>query len=88
MDGCAEARIIQIGCSPASEGHSRWALRLLEEKAHIELDVSVGRENICQTLKNELKPYKNAYWCIPLKENAEFVVCMGESDCNEHIACI
>ena len=33
LDGRAEARIIEIACSPAPEGHSRWTLRLLEEQA-------------------------------------------------------
>lgn len=51
MDGRTEARIIQMACSPAPEGHSRWTLRLLEEKARVELDVPVGRETIRETLK-------------------------------------
>ena len=51
VDGHAEARIIQMACSPAPEGHSRWTLQLLEEKALIELDVPVGRETIRRTLK-------------------------------------
>ncbi len=51
MDGRAEARIVQMACGPAPEGHSRWTLRLLEEKARVELDVPVGRETIRQTLK-------------------------------------
>ena len=41
FDGRAEARIIEIACSPAPEGHSRWTLRLLEEQAKIVLDVPV-----------------------------------------------
>ncbi len=32
MDGRSEARIIQMACVPVPEGHSRWTLRLLEEK--------------------------------------------------------
>ena len=51
IDGRAEARIIQMACGPAPEGHSRWTLRLLEEKARIELDIPVGRGAIRQTLK-------------------------------------
>lgn len=51
VDGRAEAHLIQMACSPAPEGHSRWTLRLLEEKARIELDVPVGREAIRQALK-------------------------------------
>lgn len=35
LDGRAEARIIEIACSPAPEGHSQWTLRLLEEHFHM-----------------------------------------------------
>lgn len=42
----------QMACGSVSEGHSRCVvLRLLEEKARIELDIPVGREAIRQTLK-------------------------------------
>jgi len=51
MDGRAEAHIIQMACGPAPQGHSRWTLRLLEEKARVELDIPVGRETIRETLK-------------------------------------
>ena len=51
MDGRAEARIIQMACGPVPEGHSRWTLRLLEEKARVELDVPVGKDVIRQILK-------------------------------------
>jgi transposase len=51
MDGRAEAKIIQIACGPVPEGHSRWTLRLLEEKAKIELDVPVSKNTIARTLK-------------------------------------
>lgn len=51
MDGRAEACIIQMACGPVPEGHSRWTLRLLEEKARVELDVPVGKDVIRQTLK-------------------------------------
>ena len=79
VDGRAEAHIIQMACSPAPEGHTRWTLRLLEEKARVELEVPVGREAIRRTLKkNELQPHRNAYWCIPPKENAEFVARMED----------
>lgn len=46
FDGRAEARIIEIACSPAPEGHSRWTLRLLEEQAKIVLDVPVSKDTI------------------------------------------
>ena len=50
-DGRTEARIIEIACSPAPEGRSRWTLRLLEEKCRIEPDTPVGKNAIGRTLK-------------------------------------
>lgn len=78
MDGRTETHIIQMACVPVSEGHSRWTLRLLKEKARVELDIPVGRATIRETLKNELYPHKNSYRCIPPKENAEFIAHMEE----------
>ena len=37
LDGRAEARIIELACCPVPEGHSRWTIRLLEEKSRIVL---------------------------------------------------
>lgn len=51
LDGRAEARIIEIACSPAPEGHSRWTLRLLEEQGKIVLDTPVGKNAIGRALK-------------------------------------
>ena len=51
LDGRAEARLIEMACSPAPEGHSRWTLRLLEEQAKIVLDVPVGKNAIGRALK-------------------------------------
>lgn len=45
-DGRTEAELIQIACAPAPDGHSRWTIRLLEEKARIELETPVSRETI------------------------------------------
>lgn len=50
-DGRVEAHLIQIACGPVPEGRSRWTLRLLEEKAHIELETPVSRETIRRVLK-------------------------------------
>ncbi len=44
LDGRAEAKLIEIACGPAPNGHSRWTLRLLEDKARIELEVPVGKD--------------------------------------------
>lgn len=46
MDGRTEARIIQMACGPAPDGHSRWTLRLLGERARIDLEVPIKREAI------------------------------------------
>jgi len=51
LDGRAEAKIIQMACGPVPEGHSRWTLRLLEEKGRIELEVPVSKDTIGRALK-------------------------------------
>lgn len=52
FDGAAEARLVQIACSEAPEGHERWTLQMLAEKL-IELEVveTVSRETVRTTLK-------------------------------------
>lgn len=46
LDGRAEARIIELACGSVPEGHSRWTIRLLEEKSKIVLDTPVSHEAI------------------------------------------
>ena len=53
LDGRAEARIIEIACGPVPEGHSRWTIRLLEEKSKVVLDTPVSREAIRRALKKQ-----------------------------------
>ena len=53
LDGRAEARIIELACGPVPEGHSRWTIRLLEEKSKIVLDTPVSREAIRRALKKQ-----------------------------------
>ena len=53
LDGRAEARIIEIACSPAPAGHSRWTLRLLEEQAKIVLETPVSKDTIGRALKQQ-----------------------------------
>jgi hypothetical protein len=52
LDGEAEARLIQLACSPAPEGRAEWSMRLLADKL-IELEVvdTVSRETVRTTLK-------------------------------------
>lgn len=52
FDGEFEARLTQLACSAAPEGHSRWTVRLLRDKL-IELKIvpSVSAMTVCNTLK-------------------------------------
>jgi transposase len=52
MDGAAEARLVQLACTSAPDGHERWSLQMLADKL-IELQVvdSVSRETIRTRLK-------------------------------------
>jgi transposase len=51
LDGRSEAKVIEIACGPAPEGHVRWTLRLLEEKCRIELETPVSKDTIGRALK-------------------------------------
>lgn len=51
VDGRTEARLIEIACGPAPEGHSRWTIRLLEEQMKVILEEPISREAIRRTLK-------------------------------------
>jgi transposase len=52
FDGAAEAKLVALARGPAPAGHSRWSLRLLEEKV-VELQIveSVSDNTIGRTLK-------------------------------------
>ena len=51
VDGRTEAKIVQMACGPAPEGHSRWTIRLLEDELKVELDEPISREAIRRSLK-------------------------------------
>lgn len=51
VDGRTEARLIELACGPVPEGHSRWTIRLLEEKSKVILETPVSREAIRNALK-------------------------------------
>lgn len=51
VDGRMEAKIIEIACGPVPDGHSRWTIRLLEERMKVELDEPISREAIRRSLK-------------------------------------
>lgn len=67
LDGRAEARLIEIACSPAPEGHSRWTLRLLEEQAKIVLDTPVGKNAIGRALKKQTSTSQKQLLVHPIK---------------------
>lgn len=80
VTGDVEAKIIAAACGAAPEGHVRWTLTLLQNQMMAILeDVPLSRATIGRTLsKNELRPHLNEYWCIPPKEDAEFVANMED----------
>ena len=51
VDGRTEAQIIELACSPAPEGHSRWTIRLLEKELKVVLETPVSREAVRKVLK-------------------------------------
>jgi len=52
FDGEGEAKLIAICCGEAPQGHARWTLRLLADKAvALEIVDSVSHEAIRETLK-------------------------------------
>ena len=52
LDGAAEARLVQLACSEAPDGHASWTMQLLADKL-IELEIveTVSRETVRTTLK-------------------------------------
>lgn len=52
LDGAAEARLAQLACSKAPDGHESWTMQMLADKL-IELEVveTVSRETVRTTLK-------------------------------------
>ena len=52
LDGEQEARLFQLACSEAPEGHSRWSLRLLRDTmVELEIVEQVSHETVRQVLK-------------------------------------
>lgn len=80
LDGEQEARLIALVCSVPPEGHARWSLRLLRDKAvEAEIADAISHETIRQVLDaNELKPWLREEWCIPPQANASFVYHMED----------
>ncbi|MCK5478827.1 MAG: IS630 family transposase [Methylococcales bacterium] len=78
LDGDQQAHLIALSCSEPPQGYNRWNLRLLANTMVV-LDYvdSVSPETVRQVLKkNAIKPWQRKEWCIPARENADFVCAM------------
>jgi transposase len=80
LDGVQEAHLVALACSSPPRGYQRWSLRLLAEKmVKMEYAQELSHETVRQVLaENELKPWLREEWCIPPKENAQFVYHMED----------
>ena len=79
VTGDKEAKIIATACTAAPDGRARWTISLLTEEMAVVLEERIGRATIGRVLKkNQLHPHLNEYWCIPSKEDADFVACMED----------
>jgi transposase len=80
LDGVQEAHLLALACSHPPKGHRRWSLRLLaSEMIRLEYMERVSHTTIGHVMQNnELKPWLKEEWCIPPKQNAEFVYHMED----------
>ena len=80
MDGIQEAHLLALACSQPPEGYRRWSLRLLaSEMVRLEYIAGVSHTTVRNVMQaNELKPWLREEWCIPPKQNAEFVYHMED----------
>jgi transposase len=52
FDGAFEARLIALACSDAPEGHCRWTVRLLADKAvELQITESISKSSVGKILK-------------------------------------
>ena len=52
LDGAAEARLVQLACSEAPDGHEHWSMRMLADKLmELEIVETISRETVRTTLK-------------------------------------
>lgn len=54
IDGAMEARIIAMACSAPPEGYAKWIIKLLTERARIELGLTAGEEAVRRRLKKRI----------------------------------
>lgn len=57
--GRGEAAIVSIACTDPPDGHDRWTMNLITEKANGELKKKLGRTTVYRVLlKHETKPWR------------------------------
>lgn len=77
--GAVEAKVIAKACTAPPEGYARWTVTLLAEESAVILEDSLGRATVGRVMKrNVIRPHLNSYWCIPPKEDADFVANMED----------
>ena len=77
--GEVEAKIIATACTAPPEGYARWTVTLLTQESVAILEESLSRATVGRVMqRNEIRPHLNAYWCIPPKEDADFVANMED----------
>jgi transposase len=75
IDGEKEAYLVALVCGKQPEGRARWTLRLLANKmVELEYVDTVSHE----TVRKVLKPWQKKQWCVPPKDDAEFVCAMED----------
>lgn len=80
MDGNQEAHLVALACRQPPTGYRQWSLRLLaSEMVRLEHIAAVSHATVRNVMQaNELKPWLKEEWCIPPKQNAEFVYHMED----------
>ncbi len=75
-----EARMVQIACTRAPEGSSRWTMQMIADRlVELEIVESISDETVRIILKkNEVKPWQQQCWCIPPLSDAAFVAQMED----------
>lgn len=77
--GAVEAKVIAKACTAPLEGYARWTVTLLAEESAVILEDSLSRATVGRVMKrNVIRPHLNSYWCIPPKEDADFVANMED----------
>lgn len=77
--GAVEAKVIAKACTAPPEGYARWTVTLLAEESAVILEENLSRATVGRIMKrNAIRPHLNSYWCIPPKEDAEFVANMED----------